>query len=224
MTNIKNIDFSQCYENRFSQRERKRKYIMWKKLCDIFLQQFVGKNDTVMDMGSGYCEFINNIKCAKKIAVDVNPDMKEFADKNVEVINKNIFDLPKKFKNSIDVIFLSNFLEHLNTKEEVLSVLSTANKLLKKKGKMILLQPNIDLVKESYWDFIDHKVVLNTRSIKEVMDLSGFRIKLFIRKFLPYTTKMPYLPMSKNLIKFYLSIPQIIRPFAGQSFLVAVKR
>lgn len=218
------IDYVQCYKNRFSETEKERKHLMWKLLCEVFFQKFVGRKDTVIDIGAGYCEFINNIKCGRKIAIDINSDIKKFANKNVEVSNINIFNLPKKFENVADVIFITNFLEHLDTKDEVVGVLVIANKLLKNHGKLILVQPNIDLTKESYWDYIDHKVVLNTKSIEEAINLSGFQIKLFIKKFLPYTTKAPFLPISKLLLQLYLLIPQAIRPFTGQSLVVAYKK
>lgn len=217
------INFSNCYKNRFSQKERIKKNIMWRVLCIFYFQKYISKKDTVIDLGAGYCEFINNIACARKIALDINPDTKRVANKNVEVINKNIFELPKKFDNSIDVVFLSNFLEHLNTKDEILEVLTKVYKLLKSNGKIILLQPNIDLVKEAYWDFIDHKVALNTKSMREVLEITGFKINVFIRKFLPYTTKNINIPMMPTLLKIYLLLPEIIKPFAGQTFVVAVK-
>lgn len=221
---MSNKNFSECYVNRFSPEERKRKNEMWKILCSLYIQKYVGKRDVVIDLGAGYCEFINNIRCGKKIAVDVNPDARKSANKDVLVINKNVLRLPKKFDASADIVFLSNFLEHLNSKNELLDVLVKVNGLLKENGKVILLQPNIDLVKESYWDFVDHKIALNTKSIKEALNISGFKILWFIRKFLPYTTKSPMIPMSTFLLKLYLRLPQIIKPFSGQSFVVAIKK
>lgn len=216
-------NFSECYVNRFSQSERLNKNVMWKTLCSTYIQNYIGRTDTVMDIGAGYCEFINNIKCGQRIAVDLNPDTRKTANRDVYVINKSIFDIPTKYNHSINVVFLSNFLEHLNSKDEILNVLAKIYKLLKPSGKIILLQPNIDLVKEAYWDFIDHKVALNTKSITEALTVSGFKISTFIKKFLPYTTKNSLLPISPKLLKIYLTIPQIIRPFTGQSFVVAIK-
>lgn len=224
MIKNKTIDYSNCYKIRFSKEERKRKNILWRDLCSLYLQKFVDKNDIVMDVGAGYCEFINNIKCAKKIAVDTNPDTKIFANKKVIVINKSILDLGKQYNNSIDVIFVSNFLEHLNSKDDLLDVLTRINRLLKPNGKIILLQPNIDLIKEAYWDFIDHKIALNTKSMIEALTISGFKISLFVKKFLPYTTKNSVLPISTLLLRVYLLIPQIFRVFAGQSLVVGYKK
>lgn len=220
----KTRNFSEYYKNRFSSQEEKNKNLMWKVLCKFYLQKFVRNSDTVLDLGAGYCEFINNIECKKKIAVDINPDVKKYANKNVKIINKGVFDISKKMNNSVDVVFVSNFLEHLNTKDEVVDILNRVNKLLKSGGKIILLQPNIDLVKESYWDFIDHKVALNTKSIKEALEISNFKIVLFIKRFLPYTTKNRRIPMLIFLLKIYISLPSFLRLLAGQTFVVAVKK
>jgi len=222
--NRKPINFADCYVNRFSSTERAGKLRIWRELCKYYIQQYVGKKETVIDLGAGYCEFINNISCGKKIAVDVNPDTRKFANKNVLVVSKSVFRLSDKYSNTADVVFLSNFLEHLNNKDDVVDLLHRVNKLLKKGGKIILLQPNIDLVKESYWDFIDHKVALNTKSIREVLEITGFKINVFIKKFLPYTTKNKHIPMLSILLKIYLLLPEIIKPFAGQTFVVAVKK
>lgn len=221
---MRKLNISRHYKNRFSTKDISRKSKMWRTLCKVFLQQFVGKNDTVVDLGAGYCEFINNIKCGRKIAVDVNPDTKKFANKDVLVINKSVFQLSSKFNNCVDIVFLSNFLEHLDSKDDAVNILYRVNQLLKKGGKVILLQPNIDLVKEAYWDFIDHKIALNTRSIKEALEISGFKINTFVKRFLPYTTKNSYIPLSWILLKIYLLLPQLLRPFAGQTFVVAAKR
>lgn len=224
MIKSKTNDYSECYKIRFSNEERKRKNILWRDLCNLFLQRFVDSNNILMDVGAGYCEFVNNIKCAKKIAVDTNPDTKIFANKNIIVINKSIFDLGKQYNNSIDVIFVSNFLEHLNSKDDLLDVLTRINRLLKQNGKIILLQPNIDLIKEAYWDFVDHKIALNTKSMIEALTISGFKVSLFIKKFLPYTTKNSALPISTLLLKIYLLIPHFFRPFAGQSLVIGYKK
>lgn len=216
--------FSDCYAHRFSQHERFEKNLMWKVLCKNYIQKFVDKNDTVIDLGAGYCEFINNIECKKKIAVDLNRDTKKFAEKEVKVIGVSIFKLPAIYNNSADVVFLSNVLEHLGSKDDVVNLLYRVNKILRKNGKIILLQPNIDLTKEAYWDFIDHKVALNTKSIKEVLEITGFEVSVFIKKFLPFTTKDRHFPMSTFLLSIYLRLPQFLRPLAGETFVVAVKK
>ena len=175
-----------------------------------------------MDLGAGYCEFINNIKCNKKIAVDINPETKKYANKDVSVVNYGPSLLGKYFNQKIDVVFFSNFLEHLNSKEEVILFIETAYKVLKSGGKLIIMQPNIQLAKEKYWDFIDHKIPLTVPSVVEACELNKFEIEKTIEKFLPFTTKNGY-PIYSWMIYLYLKLPSIFKINAGQSLVIAKK-
>lgn len=213
-----------CYRKRFDAQENETRGKLWKVFCESFLQKFIKRNDIVMDIGAGHCEFLNNIDCKRKIAVDINPDTRQFAGKDVEVLRVRATNILKKFDGKIDVVLMSNFLEHLDSKDDVLATIFRVYRLLRKRGKLIIVQPNIDLVREAYWDFIDHKVALNTKSLMEALATCGFTIDRFIEKFLPYTTKRKYLPMKHLLLRLYLKIPPILRPFAGESFILAIKK
>lgn len=210
------------YEKRFSQKENERRQEVWKVLCESFFQKYITKRDVVLDVGAGYGEFINNIKCGKKIVVDINPDVKSHVDQDVKVFLVPATKIPSSLKGKIDVVFMSNFLEHLSTKEELLEIFAIVNSLLSVDGKFMILQPNIDLVKEAYWDFIDHKIPLNKKSLVEALNITGFEVKEFIERFLPYTSKTN-LPFNNLFVSAYLHIPSIVRPFAGQSFVLAEK-
>lgn len=217
------ITVKKYYQDRFNQEENSDRHIVWKTLCGVWLQKYIKKTDCVIDFGAGYCEFLNNINCAEKIAVDINPDTKKRAKNKIVVLQTDVLSISSKWNNRVNVVFISNFLEHLQTKEEVIRVLEKAYKLLKKEGKVIILQPNIDLVKQSYWNFIDHSIALNSKSLTEALKITGFQIIEFIERFLPYTSKSR-LPKVSFLIKLYLKLPSWIRPFAGQSFVVAIKK
>lgn len=210
------------YRLRFNKNDKIRKEKIWKYLCVNFLQGFIKKDASILDIGAGYCEFINNINARKKIAVDINPDVKLYAKGDVEVIVCPADKINDRLMKKVDYVFLSHFLEHLNSKEEVLKVLNAANKILKDSGHIIILQPNIDLVKEKYWDFIDHKIPLNIVSLIEALNITGFVPKKVIKRFLPYSTKS-YLPKDIFLLSLYLKLPEFLRPFSGQSFIYAQK-
>lgn len=212
-----------CYKKRFSKIERQKKNTLWKILCEIFFQKYINKDDVLLDVGAGYCEFVNNIKCGEKYALDINPDTKIFANKEVKVISDSLFNLSVKYKGRFNTLFVSNFLEHLDSKEELINAFKIFYSLLRKDGKLLILQPNIDLVKERYWNFIDHKIAINAQSLKEVLGLSGFNVEMFVNRFLPYTTKSSLFVPNKFIITTYLKIPEIVRPFAGQSFVLAKK-
>lgn len=209
-------------EIRFDNEDLLKRDLVWKVLIETHFQKYVNINDTVIDVGAGYCEFINNISCKKKIAIDSSSMIKKYANKNVNIIIKPLHKIPKIYYGKVNIVFMSNFLEHLETKRDVINTFNTIHLLLKKNGKVLILQPNIDLIKERYWDRIDHNLALNGGSIVEALKITKFRDIVFIRNFLPATmqTKMP---INKMLINIYSHIPYFLRPFAGQSFFVALK-
>ena len=211
------------YRHRFSAEERKRKNKIWHSLCRYAFQKHVSYSDTVMDLGAGYCEFINNIKCKRKIAVDINPETKKFAKRGVEVFNKSPLTLGKTFREEIDIVFISNFFEHLNSKEEIINIMEVVNSILKPGGKIIVMQPNISLAGEKYWDFIDHKLPLTVPSLVEALGITNFALAETVEKFLPFTTKNSY-PVYPWMIYLYLKLPDFLRIGAGQSLIVAKKR
>ena len=64
------------YAQRFNPQQRKAKVTLWKVLIRDFLQKHIGKESDVLDIGGGYCEFINHIQAKEKYLIDLNPDSK----------------------------------------------------------------------------------------------------------------------------------------------------
>ncbi|MDH5457407.1 MAG: class I SAM-dependent methyltransferase [Nitrospinota bacterium] len=216
----KNLDL--LYQGRFSEKEVVDKSRIWEVLCKHFFQVYVSPNDTVLDLGAGYCDFINNIQCREKLAVDLNDDTPSLAHSNVTVQQASSTDLSFLADQSIDVVFTSNFLEHLRTKEEALQTFNEVHRVLKKGGLFLILQPNIRHVGFEYWDFFDHHIALTDKSLIEGLLIKEFKIKRVISKFLPFTTKSK-IPQHPFLVWLYLKIPLVWRIMGKQSFLVAEK-
>src|SRR4029450_10847919 len=110
-------DLDRLYQQRFPEAALAQKDAIWKVLCGDFFQRFVNAGDTVVDIGAGYCEFINNTQAARKIAVDLNPDIRRFAAPDVQVVNAPCTAIGQIESASVDGVFMSNFLEHLPSKE-----------------------------------------------------------------------------------------------------------
>lgn len=216
------MDLKALYKTRFSENDSKNS--IWKVLCENFFQNFVDKNDTVVDIAAGYCEFINNIEAREKIAFDLNPDIKNMANNDVKCINESVeFILNFLDKESINVAFVSSFFEHLDRKEQIIEIMSNLHKVLKMGGKVLILQPNIKYVKEAYWDFIDHKLPLTDSSLIEAGEMVGFKVFKNMPKFLPYTTKSK-IPQFPSLVRLYLMFLPISSFFMGkQSFIILEK-
>jgi SAM-dependent methyltransferase len=216
------MQLEKLYRHRFEEAELPAKLALWQVLCSDFFQRFVQANDTVVDIGAGYCEFINNIQAREKIAVDLNPRVREFAGPGVRVINESCTALASLPDASADVVFMSNFLEHLPSKQMVMDTLAEAKRLLRPGGRIMILQPNVRLLPGAYWDFFDHHTALTERSLSEALTLLDMDLEHVIARFLPYTTKS-LLPQSPALVKLYLKVPLAWRVLGKQSFLVARK-
>jgi SAM-dependent methyltransferase len=216
------MDLSSLYRHRFPESELAEKNAIWQVLCQDFFSRHVAATDTVVDIGAGYCEFINNIRCARKIAVDLNPEVRRRADQDVEVLNESCTAIASLPAASVDVVFMSNFLEHLPDKALVLDTFREARRLLRPGGRVIVLQPNIRFLYAEYWDFFDHHTPLSDRSLVEGLQLAGLEPTLVIPRFLPYTTKSR-LPKAPWLIRLYLRVPLAWRILGKQALVVAVR-
>lgn len=209
------------YRERFNAKELESKNRLWKILA-AFFQRYIEPGGTVLDLGAGQCEFINHIRAGRKLAVDLNPDTATFAAPGVEFHQCHCADLDFLAEGAVDAVFMSNFLEHLADKAEVLRVLKECLRVLRPGGRMLVLMPNIRLAYREYWDFFDHHVALSDKSMVEGAKLAGFRPLEVIPAFLPYTTKSR-LPQWGILVRMYLRLPILWKLFGKQALVVAEK-
>ena len=209
------------YARRFGPEERAQKQALWKVLCKSFLQRYVSESDVVVDLGAGYCEFINNIHCGRKIAVDLNEDTRQYAAQDVTVLLEPA-DVLSLEDATVDVAFASNLFEHLPSKEVLTAVLAEIHRVLRPGGRLLVLQPNIRYAYKEYWDYFDHYLPLSHLSLSEALQLEGFRIEEVRPRFLPYTVKSRF-PKFGPLVRLYLRLRPLQMLLGKQMFLVASK-
>jgi len=212
------------YANRFNPSQQKAKLALWKVLIREFLQKYVPSDGAVLDIGGGYCEFINQIQAKNKFLIDLNPDAKQFANPNVSVLNLDILGDDKNHlvpRDQFDVIFVSNFFEHLRSKEDLINVLAFCYSRLRIGGSLLIIQPNFKYSLREYYDFIDHHLPITDASLQEVLRAVGYSIDELIPRFLPFTTQGR--PSSTLLLKIYLKLPLIWNILGGQMFVKATR-
>ncbi len=210
-------DLEKIYSARFSGQKAYRDNV-WKILTAEFFSRWIKPSDTVLDLGCGYGEFINNVRAAKKFGMDLNPSAKENVNANVEILEQDCsleWPLPA---NSLDVVFTSNFFEHLRTKQALQATLSEALRCLKPSGRLIALGPNVKYLSGPYWDFFDHYLPLTELSLAEVLTITGYRIEEAIPKFLPYSMSQGSQP-PLWMLRLFLRVP-LLWKIAGRQFLV----
>ena len=194
---------------------------VWQILTANFFQRFVAPEATVLDLGCGYGQFINNIVSRHKHAMDLNPGARAYLDPSVHFIEQDCAVRWPFEDGVLDCVFTSNFLEHLPDKTFVTRALAEARRCLAPSGTIVCLGPNIRYVPGAYWDFWDHHVALSDRSISEILELSGFRVSQAIPRFLPFTmADGPPAPLA--FVRAYLRLP-VAWPIFGRQFLVAAQ-
>ena len=205
----------QVYRRRFSDTETRK--ALWETLVTHFFQKYIDSDDVVLDLPSGYAEFINGVQCKKKYAVDINPDSAKMVAKDVTFHLASSTDLPLK-KHSVDKVFISNFFEHL-TREDISKTIDELKRIVKPGGQVLVLQPNIRFAYHNYWMFFDHITPIDDRALDEIFQIKGFGLKSKILKFLPFTSA-GRLPAKKAFVYVYLKC-RFLWPLMGrQSFMV----
>ena len=208
---------SEYYETRYTFDIGRNK--VWKAIAE-YLQQYVRNDaDCVLDLGAGYCDFINNIKARERIAVDMNPDASQFCHKDVKFLCASVDDLSLLRENSVDVLFASNLLEHLEELEIAYAV-KEFNRILKQGARLILMQPNYRYAFKEYFDDYTHKKIFTHISLRDFFQANGFETIKVHPKFLPFSLKSR-LPKSYILTKLYIN--SFYKPMAKQMLLVFKK-
>lgn len=213
---------NKLYKSRFSANEIAQKKVIWGELCGVFFNRYIRKDSVLIDLGAGYGEFINAVKCKEKYALDLNDETAVFLSPEVKFFKIPVTDLSPIKDSVADVVFASNILEHLETKESLFKCLSEVRRVLKKGGRLIVMGPNMRYVYREYWDFIDHRLPLSDKSIVEILQMLDFEIEQVYGQFLPYTTKS-WFPKNAFFIRCYLRMPFIWKIFGKQMLVIAKK-
>lgn len=209
------------YRDRFSGKEDYRESV-WKVLCDGFFSRFVPSNSIVLDLGAGWGEFVRNVTAQAKYAMDLNPDCGARVEGYATFLNQDCASRWPFGDSSLDVVFSSNFLEHLESKSSIDRALQEAFRCLKPGGRIILLGPNARFLGGSYWNYWDHHVPITDHSIAEALRLSGFVVTEEFDRFLPYSMSDGLRPPI-FVLRIYLKMRAAWR-FFGRQFLVVAEK
>jgi SAM-dependent methyltransferase len=220
---IPTVSLDSLYTTRFPEADRAAKDAVWQVLCPRFFQKYVNPNDVVLDLGTGLGEFLRHIKCGRRIAVDIEP----LSGRALPMGTEEIFTPSTRLSEhvaagSVDVVFCSNFFEHLPDTATWLATLKEIRTVLRPGGCLLALQPNIKFVGGAYWDFVDHHLPITDRSLAEACESLGYEVVEVIPRFLPYTTRSS-LPQSPWLVRLYLACRPAWWLLGKQTWFVARK-
>jgi ubiquinone/menaquinone biosynthesis C-methylase UbiE len=182
-----------------------------------YLSRWWRDDDAILDVGAGYCSFINAVTARRRVAVDIHDELQQYAEPGVECVRASATDMGELETGSFDVVFASNLLEHL-TREDIGAALGEFQRVLADDGRLLLVQPNFRLRPGEYFDDYTHITPLSDRSLSDLLRVAGFSIVRTEPRFLPLTVRSRAGGLS-FLVPFYLRLPW--RPMAGQMLVVA---
>jgi ubiquinone/menaquinone biosynthesis C-methylase UbiE len=194
---------------------------VWREVVRWIQANYVPRDARVLDLGAGYCNFINNVVAREKHAVDVFSRFPEYAGSDVTTHVTSATEMPFFPENSFDVAFASNLVEHL-TRPDFILVLAELRRVLKRDGTLILMQPNFKYCSTTYFDDYTHIQIFTDASLLDFLEAYGFKVIGNYPKFMPVNMKSTLrlnLPMLPLLVRSYLNSP--VKPFAGQMLMVS---
>ena len=215
------MNLDRIYEYRFKDVDMPKRLMVWEELSS-WLHGKMGAPKTMLDPAAGMCEFINQVPAEEKWGVDMNDAfIRKHARDDVKVVigdNRSV-ELPEGY---FEGIFVSNFLEHLHSQEEVADFLERMCRLLKPGGRIAVMGPNFKYVYKEYFDFADHTVILSELGLAEHLYGAGLEPRVIHPRFLPLSFRGG-LPINRFLVRMYMRMPFAWRFFGKQFLIVAEK-
>lgn len=180
--------------------------LVWKVFAP-FLQNKFQIHGSVLDIGCGFGDFINNIQAPRKSALDANAEMKQFLSPEIDFKPGLTSDLKTSFKaNDFDWIFSSNLLEHL-TRDQVTDFFNDCRSLLKDTGSLLIFMPNYRFCSNEYFDDYTHITPISDQSLCDWLRACGYQIEFIHPRFMPFSVKDSKLPITSWLVKLWLLSP-----------------
>lgn len=189
---------------------------VWKHLCTYFAR-WIPSDADVLELGAGWCDFANQVRGGRIVAMDLDATVERSAAAHVEPVVGDCTDLGRFGDATFDTVFASNLLEHLE-RADASRLLAEARRVLRPGGRLILMQPNFRLQPGHYFDDFTHVAIYTDKSLADYLVAQGWTIDVMHARFMPLTLKSRGSGLS-FLVPWYLRSP--IKPLAGQMLVVA---
>jgi SAM-dependent methyltransferase len=197
-----------------------RRTSVWQALWRYHFRHHVRPADTVLDLGAGYGDFINNVVARRRIALDMWPGMVDHVAAGVETIVGPADDLAGLEDGVIDYAFASNLFEHL-PQDALVRLLAALKPKLSARGSLTMLQPNYRYAHREYFDDYTHVAIYSHVSLPDLLAAHGWEVVDVRPRFLPLSVKSR-LPTWPFLVWAYLRSP--FKPLGKQMLIVARPR
>lgn len=194
--------------------------VVWRVIAE-HLAPWIPPSAAVLELGAGYCDWINHVQAARRVATDVWPDFAVHAASGVETrvldAGKDVATLPDA---GFDVVLASNLLEHFEP-DVTAALVREVCRVLRPGGRFLIVQPNFRYAYRSYFDDYTHRAIFTDVSLPALLRASGFAIDHVDPTFVPYSMQGSAITPRAWMVRAYLASP--FRPRAGQMCVVARK-
>lgn len=194
-----------------------RRDVLWQSLWRYCFSAMVRPDDCVLDLGTGYGNFINTVVARRRIAVDAWEGFPAYLAPGVEYHVGNVTELEFLDDGAVDFAFASNLFEHL-VREDFAAVLAALRRKLSPRGTLTIMQPNWRYAYREYFDDFDHKSVWSHGSLADFLAAQGYEVFRVEPRFMPLSLKVG-LPVKPWLIRAWLASP--LRPMGKQMMVQA---
>jgi SAM-dependent methyltransferase len=194
--------------------------IVWRVLNE-YLSPWIPRGGRVLEIGAGYCHWINGVQAASRVAVDLWPDLPRHTAPGIEA---RVLDAATGLRSlgagAFTTVLASNVLEHFDP-DTAARVIDDVHDLLAPGGRFIIIQPNFRYAYRRYFDDYTHRSVFTDVSLSALLRSKGLRVEKCLPRFMPYSMQGARATIRPWMIKAYLHSP--IKPLAGQMLIVAGK-
>lgn len=193
---------------------------VWRVIAE-HLSPWIAAQAHVLEVGAGYCDWINHVRASRRVAVDIWPDLPRHAAAGVETMVMDASrDLPALGTGAFDVVLASNVLEHF-APDVAASVVSDMRRVLRPGGRLLLIQPNFRYAFRRYFDDYTHRAVFSDVSLPALLRAQGLQVEAVEPRFMPYSMQGARVTPRPWMVRAYLRSPW--KPGAGQMLVVARK-
>ena len=182
-----------------------RRDVVWEALWRHRFSRIVPADGCVLDLGSGYGSFINQVAARRRIAIDTWPEFPRHVAPGVEAVVGDVTDLTFLKDGEVDFAFASNVFEHL-PQRDLACVLDALRPKLSERGTLAIVQPNYRYAHREYFDDYTHVTAYSHVSLPDFLTAHGYEVLEVAPRFMPLTVKSR-LPVSSWLVRAYLASP-----------------
>ena len=82
---------------------------VWREIVR-YVANDIGPVESLVELGPGFCDFVNQYPARRKICFELDPTMRKWAGGDVEMRTKSALALEELGEQTVDCLFASNFL------------------------------------------------------------------------------------------------------------------